>query len=295
MPPQQQQQPGEAQEEQEQAMRRFLLSPANAARAALRHSAAGWAAAAWVGLLAHGALDAPSQPELATGLVMLVWMATGAAEAQVRAAAYTSLAAWPLTTLVLLELPAAAADYLAPLEVEAAALAAALERAASGGQQQAAAGALAAHRAAVAAAEQLAALAVAHEHANRRRFLAAAARTGGSTGSSAAAADRGSSSSSSAAEREVAALRHRLLHTLPKSLTVAGGEADTPAHDGGGLSPGVLLLLWQPGGNAKGDAAAAAYERVFADVSSRWGSFGGGSLLQSPGFAAAAWQAFTTR
>jgi hypothetical protein len=49
----------------------------------LKHSAVGWCVARWVGLLRYGGLDAESQPEMAVGVVRLLWMATGAKEAQV--------------------------------------------------------------------------------------------------------------------------------------------------------------------------------------------------------------------
>jgi hypothetical protein len=73
---------GEQQQQQQQAW--YRLSGGAAAASALHHSAVGWGVARWVALLRHGAMDAETQPELATGVVRLLWMATAASEAQVR-------------------------------------------------------------------------------------------------------------------------------------------------------------------------------------------------------------------
>jgi hypothetical protein len=51
--------------------------------AAGRHSGQGSVVAGWVSLLRHGVLDAAVAAEAAGGLVVLLWMCTGAAEAQV--------------------------------------------------------------------------------------------------------------------------------------------------------------------------------------------------------------------
>eukprot|EP00879_Flechtneria_rotunda_P031143 GHRR01033995.1.p1 GENE.GHRR01033995.1~~GHRR01033995.1.p1 ORF type:complete len:182 (+),score=99.10 GHRR01033995.1:442-987(+) len=91
-----------------------------------RHSGVGVLVAGWVRLLRFGVLDALVMPEVAAALMQLLWMATTAQEAQVRAAAYASLAAWPPTLLVQLDILQPAAAYLAPLAAEAAAAAAAV-------------------------------------------------------------------------------------------------------------------------------------------------------------------------
>lgn len=189
-----------------------------------------------------------------------------------RAAAYSSLVAWPITLLNQLEQPAAAAAYTAPLAAEAAVLAAALQSQQQTTdhhhqQQQTTDSdvilALEAHKSAVAAAEQLAAAAIAHEHANRRQFLAAAAasRGGGS-----------SCGSSSVVQREEAALRHKMARVLPQQLAAAAAGSTA-------WNTGALLLLWEPDGSSSSSSAAAAvlqgheaYARMFADISNRWGS-----------------------
>jgi hypothetical protein len=51
--------------------------------AAGRHSGQGLAVAKWVALLRYGVLDAAVSTEAAGGLVVLLWMCTGAKEAQV--------------------------------------------------------------------------------------------------------------------------------------------------------------------------------------------------------------------
>jgi hypothetical protein len=51
--------------------------------AAGRHSGQGLVVASWVLLLRHGVLDAAVSSEAAGGLVLLLWMCAGAAEAQV--------------------------------------------------------------------------------------------------------------------------------------------------------------------------------------------------------------------
>lgn len=48
------------------------------------HTGLGVAAAGWVGLLRYGALDAAVHAELAPALLQLMWMSTGAQQAQVR-------------------------------------------------------------------------------------------------------------------------------------------------------------------------------------------------------------------
>jgi hypothetical protein len=52
--------------------------------AAGRHSGQGFAVSKWVALLRYGVLDAAVSTEAAGGLVVLLWMCTGAKEAQVR-------------------------------------------------------------------------------------------------------------------------------------------------------------------------------------------------------------------
>lgn len=72
---------GSADQQQQQQWHTF--SGSAAAASALQHSAVGWCVARWVGLLRHGVMDAATQPEMATAVVRLLWMATGANEAQV--------------------------------------------------------------------------------------------------------------------------------------------------------------------------------------------------------------------
>ncbi|KAF8057874.1 hypothetical protein HT031_005820 [Scenedesmus sp. PABB004] len=278
-----------------------------AARGAGAHSAAGLLTSRWVSLLRHGALDAALAPEVAAGLLSLLRMAAGAREAQVRGAAYDGLAAWPLSLLAELELPAAAGDYTAPLAVEAGALAAALVQPAplTGATEQAGPGvdgaarrrlALAAHRRAMAGAEELAGAALCHEHASRRQFLAAAAGARGGAGGGGGGG--GGGASAAATEREEAALRHRLARVLPQALTAAArGGREPAALAADGASPGALLLLWQPPGGERGAAPAAAFEGTFADVSARWGggAAGGALCVAQPGLAAAAWECFMRR
>ena len=71
------------QQQQEQWYRGGAAAASSAASCALRHTAAGWCVAAWVGLLQYGVMDAGTQPDMAAGVVRLLWLATGANEAQV--------------------------------------------------------------------------------------------------------------------------------------------------------------------------------------------------------------------
>jgi hypothetical protein len=77
------QQEGSDQQQQQQQRQWHKLGGAAAAASALQHSAVGWCVSRWVGCLRHGVLDAGSQPEMAGGVVQLLWLATGANEAQV--------------------------------------------------------------------------------------------------------------------------------------------------------------------------------------------------------------------
>lgn len=80
----QSQQDGSSTHQQQQQQRQWhKLGGAAAAATGLQHSSAGWCVARWVGCLRHGVLDAGSQPEMAAGVVQLLWLATGANEAQV--------------------------------------------------------------------------------------------------------------------------------------------------------------------------------------------------------------------
>ncbi len=101
-------------------------------------------------------------------------------------------------------------------------------------------------------------------------------------------------------ERGTAALRHRLLHTIPHLVT--SPTTTSPASPGAAAppSPGALLLCWQPTKQqqqqqqqqgAGYQSNAAAYGRVFEDVSARlvWGED------THPAMALQAWEAFMTR
>lgn len=73
---------GSSSSDQQQQQQQWYRPPGGDA-AVLRHSAVGWCVARWVGLLQFGVMDAESQPEMVVGVVRLLWMATGASEAQV--------------------------------------------------------------------------------------------------------------------------------------------------------------------------------------------------------------------
>jgi hypothetical protein len=104
-------------------------------------------------------------------------------------------------------------------------------------------------------------------------------------------ADSSGAAAAAAQEREVAALKHNLLQKLPRALTAAAADEAAVATASAGAavpSVGVQLLLWP-----SGSSGSEGYSRVFADVSSRWGS--SSSELAPVGFGFAAWQSFTQR
>ncbi|KAK9836092.1 hypothetical protein WJX81_000611 [Elliptochloris bilobata] len=218
-------------------------------------------AAAWVGLLAHGALDAAAHPEKAGAVVSLLWAAAGHAHAVVRHRAYQGLAGYALDALEEVEALRPLQDYAAPLVREADAHA-------------------------LSAAGTLVNAALAYEHANRRRL---AARPGASTSSAA------HTGAGAAATRQAGSLPHRLARALPRRLCA---EAANP---GLGSAPGALLLFWAPaapppGANAAARAAAArsaadAYSAKFGELAGAadWAGEGQGGL------AIASWRAFVGR
>ena len=295
-------------------------------------------------------LDTRVYPDRATAILQLLWaVALQHNHPLVRAAALRSLAAYPLDLLDDMELPVELGQYTAPLNKEAAALeqvilqqqqqeqGGGLSTGVSSSRSAAAGGAdascfkslISAQREAVAAAEKLALVAVAREHEHRRRFLVAAAGGGGGGGGEGRAAG---GAAGAAGGREMQALQHRLLHSLPLQLTAAGIADKTttaaaagvarvrrglPAAggagggDGGGLSaPGAYLLLWRPKKGSTSTAVVAssndADEGGDASVTSASGdpwqvvfqdvverlAVSGWS---HPGMAVAAWEAFMTR
>lgn len=225
-------------------------------------------AAAWLGLLAAGALDAEVYPDRASAAIEALWAGTQHPSPLVRAEAYKSLAAYPPELLEQLEVERPLSHYVGPL----------VTLVTPGGSVT-----WEGDVPARAAAEKLACLALTHEHVNRRRFLASAtvatagssATAGGGqqgagehgsegTGAESAGGHKtgkaGGGSSAAAAAREAASVRHRLLSTLPPALSAAAagptatGPARMHSHPGAALLCGksIFTAAASKAGSARG-------------------------------------------
>ncbi|KAK9824076.1 hypothetical protein WJX72_007541 [[Myrmecia] bisecta] len=160
----------------------------------------------WVALLAHGGLDAAVYPDRAAAVIDLLWAATSSPVAQVREAAYGSLASYSLESLEALEALRPLADHSRLLLAEA-------------------------HPAALPACQVLVGQALALEHTRRRRYVGMGGQSGG----------RAASSRAAPSSSDPASLTHRLARVLPRSLLPASGPARATASAGA-----LLLLWAPP-------------------------------------------------
>ncbi|GMH35625.1 hypothetical protein BSKO_03493 [Bryopsis sp. KO-2023] len=189
----------------------------------------------WVGMIAHGALDAEVHPEKVEALVGILWMATRHPSPKVRQEVYGSLAAYTPEMLEMTQLEFPLKDNVDLMINEK-------------------------NPKAIRAAESAVLVALNHEHARRRRYLGGKAGGGRALG--------GSTDKSSLIHRLGTVLSGVVCSGVDGANEIGGSAMSGPL-------PGALLLCYLPKPGVEGPDLSQKFKEVFSSLcdSLAWSSW----------------------